>query len=37
MKSLILAVVLMVIGSQAQAETKSHSEDLEPKCIREYK
>ncbi len=37
MKSLMLAVVLMVVGAQAQAESKSNSGDLEPKCIREYK
>lgn len=37
MKSLMLGVVLMVIGAQAHAESKSHSVDHEPKCIREYK
>lgn len=37
MKNLMLAVVLMVIGGQAHAESKSHSGDHGPKVIREYK
>ncbi len=37
MKGFILAVVLMVVGAQAHAESKSHSTDHENKVIRDYK
>lgn len=37
MKGLFLAVVLMVFGAQAHAESKSHSTDHGPKVIRDYK
>lgn len=37
MKGLFLAVLLMVIGAQAQAESKGHSTDSGIKTIRDYK
>lgn len=37
MKGLILAAILMVVGAQAYAESKSHSLNDGTKAIREYK
>ena len=37
MKGLILAVVLMVVGAQAKAESKSNSGDNGIKLVRDYK
>lgn len=37
MKGLLLAVLMMVIGAQAQAESKSHSNDSGTKATRDYK
>lgn len=37
MKSLFLAVVMMVIGAEVHAESKSHSDEIKTKMVRDYK